>query len=177
METLPSFRYHPDPIRTGAVKRSDVVCVCCGKTRGFIYTASVYCRQELNEQLCPWCIASGEAAERFEAVFSDGVPLIEAKVPAEIVEEVTKRTPGFVSWQQENWLAHCGDACAFHGYAAKEDLELISSEVKARFLKESYLDESKWQNIKKHYEPAGDPAIYKFVCRHCQSVLLGMDFS
>src|SRR5580698_1256897 len=41
-EKLPSFRYHPDPLATGAVKPSDVVCSCCQRNRGFIYTGPVY---------------------------------------------------------------------------------------------------------------------------------------
>ena len=46
---LPNFRYHPDPVATGNVVPSDTVCLCCGQARGYIYKASVYCRESLRE--------------------------------------------------------------------------------------------------------------------------------
>lgn len=175
---LPPFTYHPDPVNTGAIRESDSQCICCGIVRGYIYTASVYSRRsDLQDQICPWCIASGLAAEKFDATFSDSAPLFQAGVPRSIIDVVTKKTPGYESWQQETWLAHCGDACEFHGDATAADLESISLKVKAEFLKDFFLSEEKWITIKQHYIPKGDPAVYKFVCRHCESVLLGMDFT
>ena len=35
---LPTFRYHPDPVATGAVVESDVTCVVCEKQRGYVRT-------------------------------------------------------------------------------------------------------------------------------------------
>jgi len=58
---LPVFRYHPDPIASGSVVASAAECVCCGEARGFIYTGPAYCEAELEEALCPWCIADGSA--------------------------------------------------------------------------------------------------------------------
>src|SRR5262245_40636119 len=160
MSILPIFRYHPDPIRTGAVKQSDVGCVCCGNARGYIYVGAVYGkrREELHGRLCPWCIASGEASRRFDALFADGFPLSRAGVPAKVIEEVTKRTPRYISWQQETWLSHCGDACGFHGDASREDLERLAPEDREQFLKEFRLDEQRWSDLKRYYKPQGDPS-------------------
>jgi uncharacterized protein CbrC (UPF0167 family) len=36
-------------------------------------------------------------------------------VPADVVEEVAHRTPGFSTLQQARWWTHCGDAAAFLG--------------------------------------------------------------
>src|SRR5947207_6887785 len=94
MSTLPTFRYHPDPIATGSVKPSDKECRSCGEARGYIYTSSVYAEESLDEEICPWCIADGSAAEKFDASFCDANPLAEADVPDHIIEEVTMRTPG-----------------------------------------------------------------------------------
>ncbi|MCU9953286.1 CbrC family protein [Burkholderia pyrrocinia] len=33
--SLPAFRYHPDPLATGSVIRSDARCMCCGDARGY----------------------------------------------------------------------------------------------------------------------------------------------
>jgi hypothetical protein len=46
---LPPFRYHPDPLATGAVKPSPIRCVCCGQQRGFVYVGPVYGEAELHE--------------------------------------------------------------------------------------------------------------------------------
>jgi uncharacterized protein CbrC (UPF0167 family) len=36
-------------------------------------------------------------------------------VPAGVLDELTRRTPGFAGWQQERWLFHCADAAAYVG--------------------------------------------------------------
>ncbi|WP_343300093.1 CbrC family protein [Burkholderia sp. MS455] len=33
--SLPAFRYHPDPLATGSVIRSDARGVCCGDACGY----------------------------------------------------------------------------------------------------------------------------------------------
>lgn len=176
-ERLPTFRYHPDPIATGAIATSDETCACCGKARGYIYVASVYSIQELNNLLCPWCIADGSAARKFDASFSDSYPLSKAGLAPEVIEEVHLRTPGYISWQQEDWLFHCGDACEFHGDAAASDAVSVSPETKADWLARYCQDEEGWKWVTEGYEPGGDSALYKFVCRHCRMVLLGWDLS
>ena len=44
-------------------------------------------------------------------------------VPAEVIETIATRTPGFSGWQQEHWLYHCNDGAAFLGRAGCEELE------------------------------------------------------
>jgi uncharacterized protein CbrC (UPF0167 family) len=112
---LPTFRYHPDPVGTGSVIASDAACACCGVHRGFIYTGPVYAVDELDDALCPWCIADGSAAARFDASFTDVGVDVPADVPADVPDEVARHTPSFSSWQQDHWLYHCADACAFIG--------------------------------------------------------------
>jgi len=85
---LPKFIYHTDPIATGSVKSSDRQCRCCEQKRGYIYTASVYAKDLLGDELCPWCIADGSAAAKYDAIFSDDQPLIEAGLPNSVIEEV-----------------------------------------------------------------------------------------
>src|SRR5215831_4238076 len=101
-EALPAFRYHPDPVGTGFVAPASTACAVCGRQRGFIYTGPVYAVDDLQRKVCPWCVADGSAAERFDATFTDaGTP---ADVPAPVTEEIIRRTPGFTAWQQEHWL-------------------------------------------------------------------------
>lgn len=173
---FPVFKYHPDPRSTGAVVAQDSECPCCKRVTGFAYTGSVYAEEEL-EDICPWCIASGEAAKMFDATFSDDAPLIRENVPSEVVEEVTRRTPGYTSWQQEEWLACCGDACAFHGDLTAEELATLDAEAVEWFDSAWDMGPDFLASIAGNYQPGGDPALYKFVCRHCRRVRVGWDCS
>lgn len=141
---LPDFKYHPDPITTGSIRQSDAVCVCCGQVRGYIYIGPVYAVDELNEQICPWCIASGDAHERFDATFVDPAGVGDygswEPVPREVVEEVTSRTPGFTGWQQERWWTHCGDAAEFLGPVGREGAEQRGPEFLAAIRTEAGQD-------------------------------------
>ncbi|MFI6938515.1 CbrC family protein [Streptomyces sp. NPDC050418] len=117
---LPSFRYHPDPVTTGAIAASGAVCVCCGQERGWIYTLPLYTEQEVPGRVCPWCIADGTAAERFDGEFVDADGL--DGVSLEVLQEVTRRTPAFSAWQDPRWLVHCHDAAAFLGEVGYSEL-------------------------------------------------------
>ena len=122
-EPLPVFRYHPEPTVTGSVRPSADECLACGRQRGFKYVGPVYAVEELDEAFCPWCIADGSAASAFDAEFTDvgwGVP---SDVPQAVIDEISKRTPGYSSWQQDHWLYHCGDGCAFLGTVGRQELE------------------------------------------------------
>lgn len=174
---LPNFRYHPDPVATGNVKASEAICICCGRARGYIYTGSVYGPESLRDRLCPWCISDGSAANKFDAQFCDDHPLAEAGLPSEIVAEVATRTPGFVSWQQEEWLVCCRDACEFHGDAPVAELKALQGDALARALVDLKCRERDWQDLLRCYEPGGNPAVYKFICRHCRGAKYAMDFT
>jgi hypothetical protein len=110
---LPSFKYHPDPIASGSIKPSDAACVCCEQARGYVYDGAPYAEaDDLDDAICPWCIADGSAREKFDAEFTDRASIGDGASDAAI-EEVAFRTPGFHAWQQERWLICCNDACAF----------------------------------------------------------------
>ncbi|MEV3861596.1 CbrC family protein [Streptomyces sp. NPDC050095] len=98
---------------TGAIIASSEVCVCCGRSRGWIYTLGLYTAQEVPGRVCPWCIADGTAAERFDGEFVDAYGL--DGVSCEVLQEVTRHTPAFLAWQDPRWLVHCHDAAAYIG--------------------------------------------------------------
>src|SRR5258708_2690237 len=97
--SLPIFKYHPDPMASGSIEPSDTTCACCEQPRGYIYTGSVYSTEQLDEQLCPWCIADGSAHTKFDAEFTDSEGIggydSDVPLPTPVVEEVAFRTPGF----------------------------------------------------------------------------------
>jgi uncharacterized protein len=176
-EALPVFLYHPDPVATGMVVARPIICACCGKARGHVYIGPVYAREDYSERICPWCIADGSAAAKLDASFSDAHPLIAAGMGEPIVEEVNLRTPGYISWQQDEWLTHCNDACEFHGDATTIDVREASAQTKACWLAAYKQDDAGWEWATKEYQPGGDSALYKFRCRHCGLVLFGWDLS
>jgi uncharacterized protein CbrC (UPF0167 family) len=110
--TLPTFRYHPDPLASGSIVTSDKKCRCCRKARGFIYAGPVYADDDLEEALCPWCIADGSAARKFDATFFDA-EAVSDEVPEAAMNEICERTPGYDSWQGGHWPACCGDAARY----------------------------------------------------------------
>ncbi|ANS87779.1 UPF0167 protein [Vibrio scophthalmi] len=173
---LPKFKYHPDPIATGVFEKSDDICECCSKAKGYIYTSSFYTAQYVKS-ICPWCIADGSAATKYNGSFSDDYPLIEEGVDLAVVVEVCERTPGYPSWQQEIWQVHCGTACEFHGDAEKEDLECLAGYELDTFLTKEMVDPEVWPKIIQHYEKGGQPSVYKFKCTECQEIVLTMDYT
>ena len=122
---LPHFRYHPNPLATEAFQElgEPVRCPCCGEETSVVYRGPFYTIDEVNG-LCPDCIASGAAAEKFDGEFQDSESVDEVSDPAKL-DELVHRTPGYCGWQQEYWRAHCDDFCAFLGTVGyKELLEL-----------------------------------------------------
>jgi len=112
-EPLPSFRHHPDPIRSGSVVPSDTTCRVCDRGRGYIYVGPVFSETDgLDDALCPWCMADGQAHRTYGATFFDS-EAIDESIPPEVVATITERTPGFHSWQSGRWPACCDDAAAF----------------------------------------------------------------
>src|SRR5262249_17496643 len=73
------------PSRQAASRPSKVVCASCQQARGYIYEAFVYGPSELRDKLCPWCIADGKAASRFNGFFSVEDPVVEAGIPRGLV--------------------------------------------------------------------------------------------
>jgi len=170
-DTLPTFRYHPDPIGTGSIVASDTACRACGRVRGFIYTGPAYAEEELAESLCPWCIADGTAAAKFAATFVDGDGVgdygsWDSVTPA-VVEEVTQRTPAFSGWQQERWWTHCHDAAEFLGVAGRRELEDHWPDAIPAIRAEAGYGDSDWADYFAALDRQHGPTAYVFRCRHC----------
>jgi uncharacterized protein CbrC (UPF0167 family) len=169
---LPAFPYHPDPIGTGAVVNSEAECASCGQARGYIYAGPVFAAEELQGRLCPWCIADGSAAERFEAQFTDVLD----DVPMDRLLEITSRTPGFAAWQQERWLVHCGDGAAFLGAVGAS--ELANHPEALVGLQEDLAEWWPQVQIEEYVSTLskeGQPTAYLFRCRSCGTHLAYSD--
>ena len=82
-------------------------------------------------------------------------------LPDVVAEEVDQRTPGFIAWQTERWLTHCGDAAAFLGRVGWDRLKDLPDATEAVLA--DGCDESTLQLITKD----GDLSAYLFRCLHC----------
>ncbi|KNC11344.1 hypothetical protein AC791_05275 [Klebsiella sp. RIT-PI-d] len=188
---LPTFKYHPQPLETGAFKQDQTVtCDCCEQPTPVYYTNPFYSVDDIDH-LCPWCIADGKAAEKYAGSFQDDASIegVEAQYDEkgdyegaqlscseDALREVTERTPGYCGWQQEHWLAHCGDLCAFIGYVGW-------NEIKDRLDAFAHLAEDceafglPYEDLPKYLYNEGDCQGYLFRCLKCDKLRLWADFS
>lgn len=168
MESLPKFRYHPDPIATGSIRPSTAICPCCEQQRGFVYTLTPYVEEEISD-LCPWCIADGRAHALFDAEFTDAHGVgggSWSPVPPGVVEEITLRTPSFSGWQQEQWWTHCHDGAAYLGRVGYAEFPRYPAFE--TFLREELaLPEEQWFRFARALDKEGAPTAYLFQCLHC----------
>ena len=171
---FPPFRYHPDPVATGSVVPSGATCECCGRARGFVYKGSTYGPRNVGA-LCPWCIADGEAHRRLELTFADAHPLAGVSAAR---EEVVRRTPGYSSWQQERWLTHCGDACAFLGPAGRAEVEAFGEELVASLREDAgWLRDEAFAAFCAGLDRDGEPVAFVFRCLHCGALVGYIDYT
>lgn len=176
-EELPYFPYHPDPVATGAINVSDKICSCCGRCRGYVYRGSVYSSSHKGVEVCPWCISDGSAAKKFKATFIDVSWMTSQGVPRGLADIVRKKTPGYISWQQEVWLHHCDDACEFHGDATVEDVRNASTETIDLFAGDDDEFKEDFRLELQNFTGEGEIVLYKYVCRHCRLMLFGYEYS
>ncbi|WP_148804027.1 CbrC family protein [Campylobacter concisus] len=171
--TLPKFRYHPEPLKTGAFKDDmSVTCECCGENTEIYYENGIYSEQDVT-YLCPACIANGKAAKKFDATFVQDADKL-ATDDAKKDDELFRRTPGYESWQGEHWVACCDDYCAFLGYVGtKELLELgIADEVFDDYAKRDDYDVKMAREL---LVAGGNFAEYLFRCLHCKKYHIYID--
>lgn len=172
---IPKFKYHPNPIETRAfIQGSPKKCDCCGKMTDTWYESPFYTTEDDIDCICPECISSGAAAEKFDGEFQDSYSVDEVSDPQKL-DELIHRTPGYHGWQQEYWVAHCDDYCAFLGYVGWSDLERLGIDKE---IEETYGDEVNGWDInllKENMTNEGGMQGYLFKCLHCGKHLLHID--
>lgn len=194
---LPNFKYHPNPIETGSILKSDEKCQCCNVSKGYIYCGSFYSKHPVRE-FCPWCIANGEAAEKFDGSFiasleseffisnlsNEKISLLEKvmalfsnkpkypnnDLPQESDLELFCKTPGFSSYQEEVWLEHCGKPCEYHGLAVTEDLQGISQEEIERLVNHSSMTLDDIKELAALPPKTKLDNLFKFKCINCNEL-------
>jgi uncharacterized protein CbrC (UPF0167 family) len=128
----PRFRYHPHACASNVFVARQDPCPSCRRSRGLGYVGPLYCI-EPAKGLCPWCIASGEAARSLNATF------VVERGPEPVtdprrLDELVHRTPGYFFADTESpWPAHCDDYCAVVGRVVWTDVESMVEELAGDF--------------------------------------------
>lgn len=175
MANVPTFKYLPEPVKTGVFKiNGTVTCDCCNNKINVYYDGPFYSEEEV-EFLCPDCIKSGQAHEKFDGDFQDCCNCDKVSDKEKLLE-LCERTPCYTGWQQEYWLAHCDDYCAFIGYVGWNEIKQMGIEKEI----EEDLFENDYHgfdivNIKECLFNDGDMQGYLFRCIHCGKYRLYVD--
>ena len=171
LKDLPKFRYHLDPIITGAFEEGEAkTCPCCGEKNTVYYSMMPYCIENV-ENLCPNCISNGEAARKYDATFIQDAEW-GGESDNKKDDELFHCTPGYMSWQGEHWLSCCDDYCAYLGTVGTRELEAmdIADEVF-----EEYEARGEFRDIREYLVKDGSLCGYLFRCLHCGKYHLWVD--
>jgi uncharacterized protein len=173
MNSLPEFKYNPHAEKLGIIKKESTVCPVCEREREYVYAGPFYSEDEV-EGICPWCIKDGSAANKYVGEFQDAAAC-ETVDRQEYIIELTTRTPGFIGWQQERWLSHCGDFCALKDYVGWQEIKHLKDEltVDIEEIKSDY--NLTQEQLQKHLVKNGSMQGYLFQCLHCGAHRLTAD--
>lgn len=105
-----NFKYFPNIYEDDALIHAEGVCQCCGKNV-YEYIDTLYSKDDVD-CICLQCVSDGSAAAKFHGDFIDDADPVSD--PAKR-DELFHRTPGYLSWQGEYWLACCDDYCKYIG--------------------------------------------------------------
>ena len=166
-ESLPKFKYSPNVYDIGVVEFADGICNCCGKKVN-AYVSSMYTRDDVD-CICMNCIASGEAARKFDGSFIQDADQVDND---EAIDELYNRTPGYLCWQGENWAACCNDYCEYIGTVGTKELEAlgIADEL---FEHDGSFDGM--DDVREFLVKDGGMCGYLFRCLHCGKYKMRVD--
>ena len=169
---LPKFKFSPNAYELNVFEKVDGICSCCNENRNLKYTGSFYSKKE-PDYICPWCIENGKVAEMFDGVFNDydGIENYKNIDNKELLLEVSKRTPSYISWQQEVWLTHCNEPCKLISYADTKTIEPLMDELIDDIENNDYETEM----VKEYLSKDGSLVGYLFQCVNCGQHRLHID--
>ena len=166
------FRYHPNLYSDEILIHDRNVCSCCGK-EVTEYIDQIYAVEEV-ECICLSCVSDGSAAAKYDGEF---VQYAEKVSDPAKRDELFHRTPGYMAWQGEYWLACCDDYCEYLGPVGIPALEEMG--VKEEALRDYAAQEITYPMdvVEKYLRKDGDLTGYLFRCLHCGRYRLYVDAS
>jgi hypothetical protein len=169
VKNLPTFKYNSKPLENGIFVERPSICPVCNQETDVVYEGPFFAINEV-EDICPWCIKNGEAANKFDGSFQDSASC-ESGFTNDQLEELIYRTPGYTAWQQEYWLFHCNDFCSFIGYVGWEEIKDIADELNDDFKNNGFNRET----VEKYLKNNGQLQGYLFQCQTCKKHRLHID--
>lgn len=172
---MPRFNYMSDSYLTTVFTVDSFTCDCCKKISDLKYIGPQYSSATIDAMLCHQCIQTGEAVKSGLVGFFNEID--PERVDDNVSSEICYRTPGLFTWQDQEWATHCNDACEFHGDATAQDI--IDADEKTIHIWMERYDQSRkdWDSFMTGYAPGGDQGVYKFICKHCDAIVINWDFS
>jgi uncharacterized protein CbrC (UPF0167 family) len=170
-DALPRFRYYADPIGDGRFSRSAARCDICTRARGWVFNGVFYSAAVDDPVMCPWCIADGSVAERWNGSFNETAAVI---ATARMLE-LCQRTPNMETWQDWEWPCHCDDAARYMG---QPDGSQLRAQPAARdalltgLAREGFSDPDAQQLVD---SMGASPTAYHFRCLHCGTDIVTWD--
>ena len=169
-----TFKYHPNvweqEVFSKSASGSMETCQCCGKETEY-FLENMYTAENID-CICPECVASGKAADKFKGQFIECAEVNKVDDHQKI-DELLKRTPGYLCWQGEYWLACCNDFCAYIGDVGTKELEQMG--IADEVFEEYENRELCYKDIRGYLAKAGSIAGYLFRCLHCGKYHLWVD--
>lgn len=175
VQELPDFPYYADPLADGCFEQRPITCEVCGRASEWVYAGGLYAEDE-PESLCPWCVADGRAAAKFDGTFQD-VTFSETTSP-ESMNAVMTRTPGLSMWNPIHWPDHCGECCTYLGtltpsqqpeITSQESVQQEAAEI-ARSISRTWTAEDTLGCAEQ-----GTLTLHLFQCRACRTYCLSPD--
>jgi uncharacterized protein CbrC (UPF0167 family) len=173
MNELPVFQYNPNALKLEIIRKEKTTCPVCNQVRDYVYEGPFYSIEEV-EGICPWCIKDGSASRKYDGSFQDDASC-EPVGKEEYLIELTTKTPGYMGWQQEQWLSHCEDFCAFDNYVGWKEISHLKEELENDLnqIKSDYgFSQDELEN---YLVNNGGMQGYLFKCLHCGKHRLTVD--
>lgn len=166
---LPKFKYNPDPLKLKVIEQRKTNCPVCSQEKDYVYDGPFYSIANV-EGICPWCIADGRAAKKYNGEFQDSASCEKVDNP-EFLDELVHRTPGFCGWQQERWLSCCGDLCAITDYLSWKQIQQLVQQYPQQTRSDLEQLQREYRMTEEEFKTASYNYIqgYLFECLHCNS--------
>lgn len=175
---LPKFRFHPDPVLSGAVEPSTNTCGACGQVRGFAYTGPCYVEDDFDAELCPWCIADGSAHRKFGVTFHEVEP--GPDIDEAVVDEIEERTPGLTSFNPVEWPTCCGAPMAYLEPVGHAEIRARHPDLQAtlipQLVAEMGIPRAEAQELFRSLHRDHSPCAHVFRCLTCPTSRAQIDF-
>lgn len=177
-EPLPTFRFHPDPVQSGAFEASSATCGVCGRARGYAYTGPCYVEDEFDAVLCPWCLADGSAFRRFGVTFAEIEP--KPGIDLAVAEEIEERTPGITSFNPIDWPVCCDAPMAYLEPAGHADIVArhagLAQSLVAQLAADLEVSRQEAETMFRSLDRDQSPCAHVFRCAACKRLRAEIDF-